>query len=142
MKFYECKHCGNIIMFLRSSGVLPVCCGDSMKLMDTGVTDGAGEKHVPLIIVNGDRVIVKVGEKPHPMTAEHHIEFIVLETTKGLHITKLINDIGDGACVDCKFDKAEVGFTLQEDEQVLAAYEMCNLHGLWAKSLDYDCELG
>ena len=29
-KFYICKHCGNIIELLNSSGVPVVCCGDEM----------------------------------------------------------------------------------------------------------------
>ena len=31
MKFYICKHCGNIITHLNDSGVRVVCCGEEMK---------------------------------------------------------------------------------------------------------------
>ena len=110
-------------MFLESSGVIPVCCGDQMTLLKCGTTDGALEKHVPVIAVNGEKVIVSVGAQAHPMTSEHHIDWIVLETNKGFHVTYL--NLIDG--------KAEVGFTLQKGENVVAAYEHCNLHGLWMK---------
>ena len=29
-KFYICKHCGNMIGMIKSSGVNVVCCGDPM----------------------------------------------------------------------------------------------------------------
>lgn len=123
MNFYKCMHCGNIVMFLESSGVIPVCCGDTMTLLQPGTSDGATEKHVPVIVTNGERVVVTVGEVDHPMTSEHHIDWIVLETNKGAHVSYL--NLMDG--------KAEVGFTLQKGERVVAAYEHCNLHGLWMK---------
>ena len=30
-KFYICKHCGNMIGMIKSSGVNVVCCGDPMR---------------------------------------------------------------------------------------------------------------
>lgn len=30
MKFYVCEHCGNIITFVKSSGVPVMCCGQKM----------------------------------------------------------------------------------------------------------------
>lgn len=123
INFYKCTHCGNIVMFLESSGIIPICCGDQMTLMKPCSTDAAQEKHVPVINVNGDKVIVTVGDQPHPMSSEHHIDWIVLETNKGMHVTYL--SLMDGT--------ADAGFTLQKGERVIAAYEHCNLHGLWMK---------
>lgn len=121
INFYRCNHCGNIVAFLHASGVTPDCCGEEMMLLRPGVTDGATEKHVPVIVVNGDRVMVSVGAAEHPMTDGHHIDWIVLETNRGMHVTNL--KVADG--------KAEAGFTLQKGELAIAAYEYCNLHGLW-----------
>ena len=56
MKFYICKHCGNIIAYVRSSGVPVVCCGEPMQEIIPGTTDGALEKHVPVIEVEGNKV--------------------------------------------------------------------------------------
>ena len=125
INFYECRHCGNIVMFVKSSGVVSICCGDQMQMMVPGTSDGATEKHVPVIIVNGDRVVVKIGEKNHPMEKDHYIEWIVLETNKGIHATHLDYDDKDAAA----------GFTLQDGEHAIAAYEYCNIHGLWMKEL-------
>ena len=67
MKFYICKHCGNIIAYVRSSGVPVVCCGEPMQEIIPGTTDGALEKHVPVIEVEGNKVTVRVGAVEHPM---------------------------------------------------------------------------
>ena len=87
-------------------------------------TDAAGEKHVPVVSISNNTVSVKVGSIEHPSLPEHYIEFIALETDKGLQM---------------KWGKAgkkpEAFFTISEDETVLAAYEYCNLHGLWMASL-------
>ena len=45
-------------------------------------TDAAGEKHVPVITVEGNKVHVVVGSVLHPMTEEHSIQFIALETKR------------------------------------------------------------
>ena len=81
-------------------------------------TDGAYEKHVPVIEHTGDSVTVKVGSVEHPMLEAHYIEWIVLETATGYqkHILK-------------PGDKPEAHFAVTEP--VVAAYEYCNLHGLW-----------
>lgn len=121
INFYRCDHCGNLVMFLNASGVIPNCCGDEMTKMNANTSDGATEKHVPVITRNKDKVIVTVGSTDHPMTSAHHIEWIALETNKGVHITYL--NLMDG--------KASAGFTMQAGENVIAAYEYCNLHGLW-----------
>ena len=120
MMFYRCEHCGNIIDFLDASGVQVVCCGDKMKELIPGTSDGAAEKHVPVITMDGAKVTVMVGEVAHPMLEEHHIEWIVLETKKGSQRVYL----------DPKGEpKAE--FMLTDGDEVVAAYEYCNIHGLW-----------
>ena len=80
MKFYICRHCGNVITKLTSAQVPVKCCGEEMQLLEAGVTDAAVEKHVPAVTVEGSLVKVKVGEVAHPMTAEHFIEWVVVET--------------------------------------------------------------
>ncbi|MEF9970807.1 MAG: desulfoferrodoxin family protein [Oscillospiraceae bacterium] len=118
-KFYRCSHCGNIIELVESSGLIPVCCGDQMTLLVPNTTDAANEKHVPVVEHVGDVVTVTVGSVPHPMTAEHHISWIYLQTENGGQLKYLKVD-----------EPAVAHFTLNGDEPV-AAYEYCNLHGLW-----------
>lgn len=119
MKFYICEHCKNIVTYVENKGVPVMCCGQKMTELVANTTDAAQEKHVPVVEQDGDKVIVTVGSAEHPMTEEHHIAWIALETKKGSQI-KYLDPAGA--------PKAE--FSLADDELV-AVYEYCNLHGLW-----------
>ena len=81
-------------------------------------TDASNEKHVPVIAVNGDVVTVTVGSVEHPSMPAHYIEWIVLVTETGFQIHYL----KPGQTPSAKF---------KTTEPVVAAYEYCNLHGLW-----------
>lgn len=118
-KFYVCKHCGNMVGMIHSSGVSMICCGEPMTEMVPNITDGATEKHVPVVTTDGDMVTVEVGSVAHPMAEEHYIAWIYLETEKGGQRKAL----KPGEAPSAKFQ-------LQDDKAV-AAYEYCNLHGLW-----------
>lgn len=122
MKFFKCEHCGNIIEFHKDKGVPVMCCGQKMTVLEPGTTDAAQEKHVPVVTQEGNVVTVKIGAVEHPMVAEHYIEWIILETTNGVQKRSL------------KPEQAPMAqFILTEGEAVVAAYEYCNLHGLWKK---------
>lgn len=120
MKLFKCQICGNIITHVKESGVPVMCCGRKMEELVPGTSDGAAEKHVPVIKQDGNKVVVEIGSVEHPMVAEHYIEWIVLETEKGTQSKKL--NPGEAP-------KAE--FVLGDDDKVVAAYEYCNLHGFW-----------
>ena len=83
MKFYICNHCGNIIAYVKSSGVPVVCCGEKMQELVPNTTDAAVEKHVPVIQIDGAKVTVTVGSAEHPMIPEHYIQWIALATRQG-----------------------------------------------------------
>lgn len=83
MKFYICNHCGNIIAYVKSSGVPVVCCGEKMQELVPNTTDAAVEKHVPVIQIDGSKVTVTVGSAEHPMIPEHYIQWIALATRQG-----------------------------------------------------------
>ena len=121
LKFYKCAHCGQIILKVKETPVPVVCCGEPMKQLVPNTTDAANEKHVPVVEVNGNTVNVKVGSVEHPMLDVHYIEWIVLETTNGYQVKKL----NPG-------QKPEAIFVLAEGEEVVCAYEYCNLHSLWS----------
>ena len=122
MKFYVCEHCGNIIEFHKNKGVPVMCCGQKMSVLEPGTTDASVEKHVPVVEQDGRTVTVKVGAAEHPMVDVHYIEWVILETTNGAQKKNL------------KPGQAPVAqFVLAEGEEVVAAYEYCNLHGLWKK---------
>jgi len=121
MKFYKCEICGNVIEFLNASGVPVVCCGEDMEELIPGTSDGAAEKHVPVIEIDGPVVTVSVGEVAHPMTEPHYIQWILLETDKGVYRRNLT-----------PADAPKATFITGEGEHAVAAYEYCNLHGLWS----------
>ena len=124
VKFYICETCKNIITKIVDSKVPVVCCGKPMKELVPGAVDGALEKHIPAVTVDGKTVKVQIGEVIHPMMPEHYIQFIALETKNGVQIKNL--KAGDEP-------KAE--FILADGEEAVAVYEYCNLHGLWVKEV-------
>lgn len=128
MKFYECKACGNIMVLIDESGVIPECCGSPMEEIIPSRNDETKEKHVPIINIEGCKVTISISSKPHPMEDVHYIKWVVLETDMGFYIRRLLPG-----------NKPEVIFNIKEDEKVLTAYEYCNLHSLWCLSYDETC---
>ncbi len=122
--FYRCKHCGNIAIKLVDSKVPMFCCGEPMEIININTSEGAGEKHLPCVNIVDNYVNVQIGEVPHPMTQEHYIQFVVLETDKGYQVKHLQPN--------CE-PKAQ--FSLVDDEKVIAVYAYCNLHSLWCKEI-------
>lgn len=122
-KFYICRHCGNLIGMIHDSGVPMVCCGEKMQPLVPNTVDASGEKHLPVVSIDGDKVVVKVGSVPHPMMPEHFIQWVYLQTENGGQ--RKVFKPGD---------EPTVSFTLDNDKAV-AVYEYCNLHGLWMTKL-------
>lgn len=118
-KFFICKHCGNLVGMIFNSGAPMVCCGDQMTELVPNTVEASHEKHLPVISVSGDKVTVKIGSVEHPMTDEHYIQWIYLETEHGGQRKALKPG-----------DKPEAEFVLDGDKMI-AAYAYCNLHGLW-----------
>jgi superoxide reductase len=118
-RFFRCKHCGNIVSKIYDSGVALVCCGEEMEELVANTVDASKEKHVPAVSVVGNIVKVEVGSVPHPMEEKHYIMWIYLQTKKG----------GQRKCLS-PGDEPKAVFALEDDELV-AVYEYCNLHGLW-----------
>ena len=119
-RFFKCAHCGNIIAFVEDKGVPVMCCGEKMQEIIPGTSDGAVEKHVPVVKVEGGNVFVTVGEVEHPMTEPHYIEWISIETKEGNQRKELKPG-----------QEPKVTFAVAPGDKPLAAYEYCNLHGLW-----------
>ena len=84
MKYYVCNHCGNIIEFAKNNGVPVMCCGEKMSELVPGTSDGAAEKHVPVVKIDKNHVTVEIGSVEHPMVEEHYIEWIAIETKKAV----------------------------------------------------------
>ena len=122
-KILICKKCGAMVEVLkpctcRNCGI--VCCDTPMTELIPNTSDGAGEKHLPVYKIEGNKVSVQVGSVLHPMTNEHYIEWIMLCTDKGSQ--KL--DLMPGA-------EPRGEFLISQGEKVEGVYAYCNLHGLW-----------
>lgn len=117
-KVYRCNKCKKMVIEVQGSGCPTMCCGEEMVLLKANTTDGAAEKHVPEVKVEGQKVIVNVGSVDHPMLEEHYIMFVVLETASGIQVKYL----KPGEAPHAEFIT---------EEAPVAVYEYCNLHGLW-----------
>ncbi len=121
-KFYQCAVCGNVVHKIVDSKVPVVCCGEKMRELIPNTVDASGEKHVPVVTrLEGNALKVAVGSVAHPMTPEHHIAFIYVETDQG------------GIRVDLK--EAPEAIIYLGTAKPIAVYEYCNLHGLWKTDL-------
>ena len=119
-KFYICKHCGNIATLIRDAGVPIMCCGEKMHEIKPGITEASGEKHIPVYEMDGNVVHVTVGSVEHPMTREHYIEWICLESEHGIQYDHLDPN-----------DEPRANFALCDGDEVRAVYAFCNQHDLW-----------
>ena len=117
-EIYRCSICGNIVEVLHEGAVLS-CCGKPMELLKGNSTDGAYEKHVPVVEKVEGGFKVKVGAVEHPMTEEHYIQWVYVETENGGQRRAFRPG-----------DTPEATFCTGEDKPV-AVYAYCNLHGLW-----------
>ena len=120
MRFFKCNKCGKIIALVNDKPCPTMCCNEEMQEMIPNTVDAAQEKHIPVYKVNGDVVEVTVGEVIHPMTEEHLIEWVSMETEQG-NQRKLLK----------AGQEPKVCFALCKGDKVKSVYAYCNLHGLW-----------
>ncbi len=119
-EYLICKKCGNITMEEENK----TCCGEAMVKILPNSVDAAREKHVPVIDITNDEVVVRVGEVAHPMEEAHYIKWIYLVTDKDIKKVELKPNM-----------EAQANFKLEKDEEVREALDYCNLHGLWIKEM-------
>lgn len=119
--FLKSRRCDNMVeVILRDKGEAISCCGEAMEEMTANTSEGAAEKHLPVVEVNGSEVTVKVGSVFHPMTEEHNIGWVYLETEQGGQ-RKMLRPSGEPVAK----------FALAGGDRPAAAYAWCNLHGFW-----------
>ena len=121
-KFYRCSRCGNIVGLIHEGKGTLVCCGQDMEELTANTTDAAQEKHVPVAEFDKAAGMLKVtvGSVAHPMTPEHLIEWIHVQTKNGGMMRRLTSE-----------DKPEAVFKIADGDEPLTVFEYCNLHGLW-----------
>ncbi|MBR5372303.1 MAG: desulfoferrodoxin [Oscillospiraceae bacterium] len=115
MKFYE--NAEKKIIALRDDDEAEL---NGLTEIKPNTTDAAKEKHVPVVSREGQTVTVMVGSAAHPMTDAHYIGWIMLETKNGVERKDL-----------APADEPAAQFFADEDDEIVAAYAWCNLHGLW-----------
>ncbi|MBN1282937.1 MAG: desulfoferrodoxin [Proteobacteria bacterium] len=118
LQIYRCEVCGNMVEMVHAGAGELVCCGQPMKLLAANTSDGAKEKHVPVIERTDSGYLVKVGSAPHPMEEKHYIEWIEL-IADGLAHRQFLKP----------GDKPEAAFCVLA--KTVTAREYCNIHGLW-----------
>lgn len=123
MKVYKCNVCGNVVEMMVEGGGTLVCCDEEMELLTAKETDEGNEKHLPVITIEGNTVIVKVGSIEHPMVENHSIQFIQINYNNKKERILLKPGM-----------KPEAVFNVQETGPIMI-FEYCNLHGLWKTSV-------
>ncbi|MBF7082508.1 desulfoferrodoxin [Desulfallas sp. Bu1-1] len=145
-KFFICKHCGNLVVMIEKAGAKIICCDQPMNELVPNTVDTSSEKHLPVITFTGgfsaNAATVSIGNIPHPMTEEHHIEWVYLQTVQGGQfkylavgqdpvVTFALADKDAYSFCDrpiCKMGREHCMFKCKRG---FAAYAYCNLHGLW-----------
>ena len=117
MKVYQCDKCKKTLI---SATELKL---DGWTELVAGSTDAAQEKHVPVVTKKCKQVKVDVGSVAHPMTSEHLIEWVAIETEQGYQVKYLTADSAP-VC----------NFLLADGDKLVRVYAYCNLHGLWANN--------
>lgn len=122
LELYKCNICGNLVQIINNGAGELVCCGQPMELLQAHQEESGemAEKHIPTIEIEEGKRFVRL--KHHPMSEEHHIEFIeVYPKDKSRLYLKYLkpNDVAE--------------FEITHLEENIEAIEHCNIHGLWKK---------
>lgn len=122
INYYRCPVCGNVIEVVNGDVSRVRCCGRELELLNSNVVDASLEKHVPVYEIDGNEIVVKVGDVIHPMEEKHYITFISLVTNDRVIHVEL--KPGNEPIVRFPYVKGSI------------IYEYCNLHGLWKKEVE------
>ena len=123
-KFYQCESCKGVFYLMQHAKGKCNLNEEHLKEIQPDSIEASEEKHIPVIKCEGTHVTVFIGDAEHPMLEEHYIEWIAIETETGIQI-KYLKPGG----------KPHAEFFLTENEKLVAAYEYCNIHGLWKKEV-------
>ncbi len=102
----------------------PVESNDEIIKIESNSTDASTQKHIPIVKKEGNKITVTVGELSHPITEEHYIDWIYVQTEKGGQFKNLTPN-----------DENTASFIITEDDKIVNVFAYCNLHGLWKANL-------
>lgn len=118
LEVFRCADCGMIAMITHDGSGEMACCGQPMVRAEENVVDASTEKHIPVVERADDRMVVRVGDVPHPMDPSHYIEWIEVNSGPDLFVRGLKPG-----------NEARATFPGYREGVKVRAY--CNLHGLW-----------
>lgn len=119
-EIYRCNVCGNMVEVVNNGAGELTCCDQAMELLEPRQLEEGGAKHIPIITKENDKIVVTMGEIPHPMEKEHYIVFVELIIGDKVYRANL--NPGDEP-------KAE--FDVNAELEDVKAIEYCSIHGLW-----------
>lgn len=108
---------------IRVGGGTPFCCNQEMEQLTEQTQDKGLEKHVPVVEKANRGLKVTVGSKKHPMTPDHHIEWIQIITDE-FRCRQYLEPSA----------KPEAFFVTDVSPEKVTAREFCNLHDLWSQN--------
>lgn len=127
LELYRCNVCGNLVEVLSQGEGELVCCGEPMELINPSEADNdaLNDKHVPVIEKTIDGVQIRVGATMHPMTEEHHINFVQAVSKDKKYVKTKFLSLEDEPALHVKCDCSS-----------LWARALCNIHGLFKGDFD------
>lgn len=123
LQLYKCNVCGNIVEVVNNGSGTLVCCSLPMELLEEKTNDNeAQEKHVPIVISEGENKTIRVGSIRHPMEKEHYIMFIEAISSDKKYLKREYL---------CPFEEPKMELNNACSYNDFIARELCNIHGLW-----------
>lgn len=121
--FYRCEVCGNVVSSLIAKIPNVFCCGEPMtKEVPKAKEQEGNEKHVPIVTHGEHKIVVNVGDVPHPMVEDHWIVLVQLVKDGKVIAGKRLSP---GDLPHVEFDMPSY------DPEGIKARAYCNKHGLW-----------
>ena len=119
-EIYRCNLCGIMVEAIVEGAGELVCCGEAMELLEPRQLPEGGVKHIPVITKEDGKIVVPMGEEPHPMLEEHYLNFVELIVGDQVYRANLKPG-----------DEPKAVFDVNAEVEDVKAIEYCNIHGLW-----------
>ena len=118
LEIYKCDICSNVVEITHEGAGELVCCSQSMKLMPEyeAKEDNAHFAHIEKVSDIQHKVFFH-----HPMTQEHHIEYIEIISNDKKYLKRKFLNADDNPEISFKCDCNE-GFYVRL---------YCNIDGVW-----------
>jgi len=143
-EIYKCNICGNVVEVLENGVGTLVCCGQDMELIKEAIDEvkqtseevketavetpktpeqELNDKHKPVIEKKDNKIVVTISKNEHPMTKDHHINWIEVSIDGSIYMKKL--NLGDKPV-----------FEIKGSGKKISARALCNIHGLWKTTFE------